>query len=220
MASGGVLSEEETSGLPQYSFDEMKALCDEAHLWGRKVCAHAHGTEAIKLAVKAGVSSIEHGSLIDNEGIQLMKQKGVYLVADIYDDDYILAQYAKKGFPEKIINKERMIGNLQRENFQKAAKAGVKIAYGTDAGVYPHGWNGKQLYCIVKYGLTPIQAIQSATINAADLLDWKDKAGSISIGKLADIIATEGNPLDDITILEHVKFVMKDGKVYKNEFDK
>jgi imidazolonepropionase-like amidohydrolase len=220
MASGGVLSEEETPGLPQYSFEEMKALCDEAHLWGRKVCAHAHGAEAIKLAVKAGVSSIEHGSLIDAEGIQLMKDKGVYLVADIYNDDYILAEYTKKGYPEKIMNKERMVGKLQRENFQKAVKAGVKIAYGTDAGVYPHGWNGKQFYYMVKFGLTPMQAIQSATINAADLLDWKDKTGSISKEKLADIIAVESNPLDDITILEHVKFVMKDGIVYKNEFHK
>ena len=220
MASGGVLSEEETPGLPQYSFEEMKAFCDEAHLWNRKVCAHAHGTEAIKLAVKAGVSSIEHGSLIDAEGIQLMKDKGVYLVADIYNDDYILAEYSKKGYPEKIMNKERMVGKLQRENFQKAAKAGVKIAYGTDAGVYPHGWNGKQFYYMVKYGLTPIQAIQSATINAADLLDWKDKTGSITKGKLADIIAVQGNPLDDITLLEHVKFVMKEGTVYKNEFTK
>ncbi len=220
MASGGVLTEEETSGLPQYSFEEMKALCDEAHLWGRKVCAHAHGTEAIKLAVKAGVSSIEHGSLIDAEGIQLMKDKGVYLVADIYVDEYILAEYTKKGYPEKILNKERMIGKLQRENFQKAATAGVKIAYGTDAGVYPHGWNGKQFYYMVKFGLKPMQAIQSATINAADLLYWKDKIGSITKGKLADIIAVEGNPLDDITILENVKFVMKDGNVYKNELTK
>ncbi len=218
MASGGVISEEESLGLSQYSFEEMKALCDEAHLWGKKVAAHAHSTEAIKMALRAGVSSIEHGSLIDAEGIQLMKEKNVYLVADIYNDDYILAEYAKKGYPEKTINKEKMIGKLQRENFQKAVKEGVKIAYGTDAGVYPHGWNGKQFYHMVKYGLTPMQAIQSATINAADLLDWKDKTGSITNGKLADIIAVEGNPLEDITILEHVKFVMKDGIVYKNEF--
>ena len=220
MASGGVLSEEETLGMPQYLFEEMKALCDEAHLWNRKVCAHAHGTEAIKQAVKAGVSSIEHGSLIDDEGIQLMKDKGVYLVADIYIDDYILAEFGKKGYPEEIINKERMIGKLQRENFQKAVKAGVKIAYGTDAGVYPHGWNGKQFYYMVKYGLTPMQAIQSATINAADLLDWKDRTGSITKGKLADIIAVDGNPLEDITVLEHIKFVMKEGTVYKNKFTK
>ena len=198
----------------------MKAICDEAHLWGRKVCAHAHGTKAIKLAVRAGVSSIEHGSLLDAEGIQMMKDKGVYLVADIYNDDYILAEYSKKGYPEKIMNKERMVGKQQRQNFQKAVSAGVKIAYGTDAGVYPHGWNAKQFYCLIKYGLTAMQAIQSATINAADLLDWKDRTGSITKGKLADIIAVEGNPLDDITTLEHVKFVMKDGTVYKNEVNK
>jgi len=147
----------------------------------------------------------------------MMKEKGVWLVADIYNDDYILAEFSKKGYPQKIIDKEKLIGRLQRENFQKAVKAGVKIAYGTDAGVYPHGWNGKQFYYMVKFGLTPMQAIQSATINAADLLDWKDKTGSITKGKLADIIAVENNPLHDISILEHVKFVMKDGIVYKNE---
>ena len=216
-ATAGVLSEEESAGAPQYSLDEMKVVVEEAHRWGRNVAAHAHGTEGIKLAIKAGVTSIEHGSLIDDEGIRMMIEKGIWLVADIYNDDYILAEFSKKGYPQKIIDKEKLIGRLQRENFQKAVKAGVKIAFGTDAGVYPHGWNGKQFFYMVKYGLTPMQAIQSATINAADLLDWKDKTGSISKGKLADIIAVDGNPLDDITILEHVKFVMKDGIVYKNE---
>ena len=126
---------------------------------GKKVFAHANGAESIKLAVKAGVASIEHGCLLDADGIQLMKDKGVYLVADIYDDEYIMAEYAKRGFPEKIMNKERKLGQIQRENFQKAVTAGVKIAFGTDAGVYPHGWNGKQFYYIVKFGLTPMQAI-------------------------------------------------------------
>jgi imidazolonepropionase-like amidohydrolase len=219
-ATAGVLSEEESAGAAQYSLDELKVVVDEAHRWGRKVAAHAHGTEGIKLAIQAGVTSIEHGSLIDDEGIHMMKEKGVWLVADIYNDDYILAEFSKKGYPQKIIDKEKMIGRLQRENFQKAVKAGVKIAFGTDAGVYPHGWNGKQFFYMVKYGLTPMQAIQSATINAADLLDWKDKTGSITKGKLADIIAVQGNPLDDITILEHVMFVMKDGIVYKNEIKK
>jgi imidazolonepropionase-like amidohydrolase len=216
-ATAGVLSEEESAGAAQYSLDELKVVVDEAHRWGRKVAAHAHGTEGIKLAIQAGVTSIEHGSLIDDEGIHMMKEKGVWLVADIYNDDYILAEFSKKGYPQKIIDKEKLIGRLQRENFQKAVKAGVKIAFGSDAGVYPHGWNGKQFFYMVKYGLTPMQAIQSATINAADLLDWKDKTGSITKGKLADIIAVQGNPLDDITILEHVKFVMKEGIVYKNE---
>jgi imidazolonepropionase-like amidohydrolase len=216
-ASAGVLSEEESVGAPQFTQEEMNTIVEEAKLWGRKACAHAHGAEAIKMAVKAGVASIEHGSLIDDEGIQLMKQKGTYLVSDIYDDDYILSEYAKLGYPEKVINKEKMVGRLQRENFAKAVKAGVKIAFGTDAGVYPHGWNAKQFYYMVKYGLTPMQAIQSSTINAADLLGWKEKTGSISKDKWADIIAVQGDVLQDITLLEKVKFVMKDGAVYKNE---
>lgn len=216
-ASAGVLSEEESVGAPQFSQEEMNAIVSEAKMWGRKACAHAHGAEAIKMAVKAGVASIEHGSLVDDEGIQLMKQHGTYLVSDIYDDDYILSEYSKLGYPDKIINKERMVGKLQRENFAKAVKAGVKIAFGTDAGVYPHGWNAKQFFYMVKFGLTPMQAIQSATISAADLLGWKGKTGSITKGKWADIIAVDGNLLNDITLLEHVKFVMKDGTVYKNE---
>lgn len=219
-ATAGVLSEEESAGAPQYSLEELKVVVDEAHRWGRNVAAHAHGTVGINLAIQAGVTSIEHGSLIDDEGIRMMKEKGVWLVADIYNDDYILSEFSKKGYPQKIIDKEKLIGRLQRENFQKAVKAGVKIAYGTDAGVYPHGWNGKQFYYMVKFGLTPIQAIQSATINAAELLNWKDRTGSITKGKLADIIAVESNPLDDITILENVKFVMKEGIVYKNEIMK
>jgi imidazolonepropionase-like amidohydrolase len=219
-ASGGVLTEEENVGAPQFTQEEMNAIVDEAKLWGKKACAHAHGAEAIKMAVKAGVASIEHGSLIDDEGIELMKKHGTYLDADIYNDDYILSEYKRLGFPQKIIDKERMVGKLQRENFSKAVKAGVKITFGTDAGVYPHGWNAKQFFYMVKFGLTPMQAIQAATVNAADLLSWSEKTGSISKGKYADIIAVENNPLDDITILEHVKFVMKDGIVYKNEFVK
>jgi imidazolonepropionase-like amidohydrolase len=215
-ASAGVLTEEESVGAPQYTQEEMNAIVDEAKLWGRKACAHAHGAEAIKMAVKAGVVSIEHGSLIDDEGIQLMKQHGTYLVSDIYNDDYILGEYAKLGYPDKIINKEKMVGKLQRENFAKAAKAGVKIAFGTDAGVYPHGWNAKQFFYMVKYGLKPMQAIQSATINAADLLGWKDRTGSISVGKWADLVAVSNDPLKDITSLEHIQFVMKEGIVYKN----
>ncbi|MEA5260676.1 amidohydrolase family protein [Arcicella aquatica] len=219
-ASAGVLSEEESVGAPQFTQEEMNAIVDEAKIWGRKTCAHAHGTQAIKMAIKAGVASVEHGSFIDEEGIELMKQHGTYLVADIYNDDYILSEYGKLGYPQKIIEKERLVGRLQRENFEKAAKAGVKIAFGSDAGVYPHGWNAKQFFYMVKFGLSPLQAIQSATINAADLLDWKDKIGSISKGKFADIIAVEGNPLENVSILEKVKFVMKDGITYKNELKK
>jgi len=215
-ASAGVLSEEESVGGPQFTQEEMNAIVDEAKLWGRKTCAHAHGTIAIKMAVKAGVASVEHGSFIDEEGIELMKQHGTYLVADIYNDDYIMSEYAKMGYPEKILNKERLVGRAQRENFAKAVKAGVKIAYGTDAGVYPHGWNGKQFFYMVKFGLTPMQAIQSATTSAADLLGWTAKVGSITAGKLADIIAVSNDPLQNITVLENVQFVMKGGVVYKN----
>jgi imidazolonepropionase-like amidohydrolase len=215
-ASAGVLSEEESVGAPQYSQEEMDAIVSEAKMWGRKAAAHAHGAEAIKMAVKAGVASIEHGSLVDAEGIQLMKSKGTYLVSDVYDDEYILSEYSKLGYPDKIINKEKMVGKLQRENFQKAVEAGVKIAFGTDAGVYPHGWNAKQFKWMTRFGLSPMGAIQAATINAADLIGIKEKTGSIKAGKKADIIAVPNNPIDDITTLEQVQFVMKNGVIYKN----
>jgi imidazolonepropionase-like amidohydrolase len=212
IASAGVLSEEESVGAPQYSFEEMKAICDEAAMWGRKVGAHAHGTEAIKRAVLAGVASVEHGSLIDDEGIRMMKERGTVLVADVYNDDWILAEFAKMGYPEKIIEKERSVGRLQRANFAKAVKAGVKQAYGTDAGVYPHGLNARQFRYMVAGGMTPMQAIQSATVNAAELLGW-DKVGAIAPGRFADLVAVDGDPLGDITILEKVSFVMKGGEV-------
>jgi len=214
-ASAGVLSEEESVGAPQYSQEEMNAIVSEAKMWGRKTAAHAHGAEAIKMAVKAGVASVEHGSLVDAEGIALMKEHGTYLVSDVYDDEYILAEYSKLGYPDKIINKEKLVGRLQRENFQKAVEAGVKIAFGTDAGVYPHGWNGKQFKWMTRFGLSPMGAIQAATINAADLIGIKEKAGSITKGKRADIIAVKINPLDEVTSLENVNFVMKGGVVYK-----
>lgn len=216
LASAGVLSEEEAVGAPQYSPEEMKAAVDEAALWGRKVAAHAHGTEAIKMAIRAGVTSIEHGSLIDDEGIRMMKERGTWLVADIYSDDYILAEFARLGYPQKIIEKERLVGKIQRENFRKAFKAGVKVAYGTDAGVYPHGWNAKQLGKMVEWGLTPMQAIQSATVSAADLIGWKTKVGQLSPGYFADLVAVKGDPLKDVTVLEKVDFVMKGGEIYKN----
>ncbi len=216
IASAGVLSEEESVGAPQYSFEEMKAAVDEAALWGRKVAAHAHGTEAIKMAVRAGVASIEHGSLIDDEGIRLMKERGTWLVADVYNDDYILGEYARLGFPEKILEKERQVGRLQRENLHRAILAGVKVAYGTDAGVYPHGWNGKQFRYMALAGLTPMQSIQSATSKAAELIGWKEKVGQIAPGFFADLVAVKADPLADVTALEKVDFVMKGGVIYRN----
>ena len=215
IATAGVLSEEEAVGAPQYSEGEMRALVDEAHRWGRRVAAHAHGTEGIKMAVRAGVTSIEHGSLLDDEAIKLMKQHGTWLVSDIYDDDWILTEYAKLGYPAAIIEKERSVGKLQRESFRRAVKAGVKIAFGTDAGVYPHGYNARQFKYMVEYGLTPAQAIQSATLRAAELIGQEAKIGSLAPGKFADLIAITGDPLQDIRLLEKVGFVMKDGVVIK-----
>jgi imidazolonepropionase-like amidohydrolase len=217
IASAGVLSEEESVGAPQYSQEEMNAVVEEAAMWGRKVAAHAHGAEAIKRAIKAGVASVEHASLIDDEGIGLAKSRGTYLVMDIYNDDYIMSEYKRLGYPQKILDKEAKVGRTQRENFRKAVEAGVKLAYGTDSGVYPHGWNGKQFAKMVEWGLTPMQAIQTATMNAADLLGWSDRVGSVQPGRFADIVAVNGDPLTDIRELERVTFVMKGGVVYKQK---
>ena len=217
LASAGVLSEEESVGAPQFTQEEMNAVVDEARMWGKKVAAHAHGAEAIKRALRAGVASVEHASLIDDEGLRLAKEKGAYLVMDIYNDDYIMAEYKRLGYPQKILDKEASVGRLQRESFRRAVQAGVKLAFGTDAGVYPHGWNGKQFAKMVEWGMTPMQAIQSATTRAADLLGWLDRVGSIQAGRYADIVAVDGDPLRDITELERVKFVMKGGVVYKGD---
>ena len=219
-ASGGVFSKGDLPGAEQYSPAEMAALISEAHRLGRKVAAHAHGTQAIIDATNAGVDSIEHGSLIDDAGIAALKQHGTYLVADIYNDDFILNMGKQYGFTDEMLEKERMVGRQQREGFRKAAQAGVKIAFGTDAGVYPHGWNAKQFAYMVRYGLSPMQAIQSATVNAADLIGWADRVGSLEPGKFADLIAVQGDPTTDVTVLEHVQFVMKGGQVVKNELAK
>ncbi|MFN8579709.1 MAG: amidohydrolase family protein [Gemmatimonadaceae bacterium] len=219
-ATAGVLSEEESVGAPQFSQEEMNALVSEAGMWGRKVAAHAHGAEGIKRAIKAGVASIEHASLIDDEGLALAKEHGTYLVMDIYNDDYIMSEYKRLGFPDNILNKEALVGRQQRENFRKAVQAGVKMAFGTDAGVYPHGWNGKQFAKMVEWGMTPMQAIQAATVNAADLLGWNGKVGVLKPGAYADLIATKGDPLKDVSELERVQFVMKGGKVEKKWQDK
>ena len=215
-ASGGVLSKGDLPGAPQYTLEEMTAIAEEAHKLGRKVAAHAHGTQSIKDAIRAGIDSIEHSSLIDDEGIALAKQRGTYLVFDIYNDDFILQQGEKVGMLQESIEKEKMVGRLQRENFRKAFQAGAKIAFGTDSGVYPHGDNAKQFAKMVEWGMKPIDAIQAATINAADLIGIK--AGSLEAGNYADIIAVDGNPLENVPALENVKFVMKGGVVARNDF--
>ncbi len=217
-ASGGVLSKGDQPGTPQYTLEEMQAIAEEAHKLGRKVAAHAHGTQSIKDAIRAGIDSIEHSSLIDDEGIALAKQHGTYLVFDIYNDDYILQEGAKVGMLPESIEKEKKIGRLQRENFRHAWQSGAKIAFGTDAGVYPHGDNAKQFAKMVEWGMKPLDAIQAATIKAADLISWGEKVGAIETGHYADIIAVSGDPTSDVRTLESVKFVMKGGTAVRNDF--
>jgi imidazolonepropionase-like amidohydrolase len=216
LATGGVLSKGDSPGAPQFTLEELKAAAETAHMGGRKIAAHAHGTEGIKNAILAGIDSIEHASLIDDEGIRLAKQHGTYLVMDIYNDDYLLNEAPKYGLPTENLDKERMVGRLQRENFRKAFQAGVKMAFGTDAGVYPHGDNAKQFSYMVKFGMTPAQAIRAATSSAADLIGRSKDVGTIEAGKFADIIAVNADPLADVRALEHVDFVMKGGVVYKD----
>lgn len=184
---------------------------------GRKIAAHAHGTQGIKNAILAGIDSIEHASLIDEEGIRLAKEHGTYLVMDIYNDDYILGKAIEFGLPQENVDKEKMVGRLQRENFQKAVQGGAKMAFGTDAGVYPHGDNARQFFYMVKFGMTPAQAIRAATSNAADLIGRAKDVGSIEAGKYADIIAVSADPLQDVRALENIGFVMKGGVVYKDQ---
>jgi len=216
-ASGGVLSKGDQPGTTQYTPEELKAIVEEAHRLGRKVAAHAHGTQSIKDAIAAGVDSIEHASLIDAEGIRLAREHGTFLVMDIYNDDFILSEGARVGMLQESLEKERAIGQLQRDNFAKAWKGGALMAFGTDGGVYPHGQNAKQFAIMVKYGMTPAEAIQAATGKAAELLGWSDRVGSIEPGKYADLIAVPGDPLADIRALENVGFVMKGGRVVKSE---
>jgi imidazolonepropionase-like amidohydrolase len=216
-ATGGVLSKGDAAGAQQYTLEEMQAIVQEAHKLGRRVAAHAHGASGISDAIRAGVDSVEHASLIDDEGIRLAREKGTWLVMDIYDDDYILGAGEKAGFLPESLAKEKALGQLQRDNFRKALAGGDKMAFGTDAGVYPHGDNGKQFFYMVKYGMSPMAAVQAATINAADLLGWKDKVGSIKAGKLADIIALDADPMADVSALTKVRFVMKGGQVIKGE---
>ncbi|HXS92206.1 MAG TPA: amidohydrolase family protein [Steroidobacteraceae bacterium] len=215
--TGGVFSKGDTPGAQQYTFQEMQALIDEAHMAGRKVAVHAHGAAGIKSAIRAGVDTVEHASLIDDEGLQLARKAGIYLSMDIYNSDYTQAEGPKRGELEEFLRKDREIAEAQRENFRKAVRLGVKLTFGTDAGVYPHGDNAKQLAYMVRYGMTPMQAIQAATLNGADALGLKDQTGALAAGLAADIIAVKRDPLEDIRALEQVDFVMKAGQVYKQQ---
>jgi imidazolonepropionase-like amidohydrolase len=211
--TGGVLSKTDTVGGQQYDLTEMKALVDEAHMLGLKVAVHAHGTSGIKDALRAGVDTIEHASLADDEAFALAKQHGAYFSMDIYNDDYILAEGEKNGVFKESLEKERSIGRKQRETFRAAVKAGVKMIFGTDAGVYPHGDNAKQFVTMVTWGMTPMQAIQAATVTAAEALGRSGDVGAIAVGRYGDLIAVRGDPLTDISVLQSVGFVMKGGQV-------
>jgi imidazolonepropionase-like amidohydrolase len=212
--TGGVMSKNTDVNAKQYTLEEMQAIVDEAHNHGMKVATHAHGLIGIKTAIIAGVDSIEHASFIDDETIELAKKRGTFLSMDIYVSDYILGEGAVKGILEESLEKERNVGRYQRQNFQKAVKANAKITFGTDAGIYPHGTNARQFKYMVEWGMTPLQAIQAATINTAELFGLSN-TGMIKKNYEADIIGVKGNPLKDITLLENVSFVMKDGIVVK-----
>ena len=213
-ATGGVMSKGTNVNNRQYTLDEMKAIVDEAHTLGMKVAAHAHGLQGIRMAIEAGVDSIEHSSLIDQETVNFAISKGVFLAMDIYVSDYILGEGAKNGIPEYSLEKERIVGKKQRENFKMAFESGAKMAFGTDAGIYPHGKNARQFKYMVQWGMTPIEAIQASTINTAELFGLNN-IGEIKESFDADIVAVMGNPLDDITLLENIDFVMKEGQIIK-----
>ena len=214
-ATGGVFSHGDEPGQQQLTLAEMTAIVDEAHMAGLKVAAHAHGAAGIKDAIRAGVDTIEHASLVDDEGVKLAVQKGSYFSMDIYNTDYTQAEGAKNGVLEDNLRKDRDIGELQRENFRKSLKAGVKMIYGTDAGVYPHGTNARQFAVMVRYGATPLQAIQAATITASQALGREKDVGQVAVGRYGDLIAVAGDPLADVTMLEKPVFVMKGGVVVK-----
>lgn len=215
LATGAVLTHGSNPKSEEFTPEELQAAVDEASHFGLRVAAHAHAPEGIKNAIRAGVASVEHATLIDDEGIALAKQRGTYLVMDIYDDECIQEDGRKGSMPTDFLEHDRDLGEAQRQNFRKALKAGVKLAFGTDAGVCPYGIDARQFAYMVKYGMTPMQAIQSATSSAADLIGRSSEFGSIKPGRYADLIAVAGDPLQDVSLLENVQFVMKDGKIYK-----
>jgi len=219
-ATGGVLSKGDDPNASQYTLEEMKAIVADAHRLGRKVAAHAHGAEGVRWASEAGVDSIEHGHLMDDAAIATLKKNGTYLVPTLFLTEYMQQNLERSDVPEFSKQKMRMVAAAAQQNAKKAFAAGVKVAFGTDAAVYPHGLNAGEFHVYVKLGMPPLVAIQTATINASDLLGWTKQAGTLEPGKFADMIAVDGDPTKDVTTLEHVKFVMKGGAVYKNDYAK
>ena len=219
-ATGGVLSKGDDPNHSQFTMEEMKAIVAEAHRLGRKVAAHAHGAEGVRWASDAGVDSVEHGHLMDDASIATLKKNGTYLVPTLYLVDWQRENAATAHLPEYARKKMEMVSQMGQNAARKAFAAGVKIGMGTDAAVYPHGLNAHELAVYVRLGMTPLQAIQTTTINDADLLGWSDRIGTLEAGKYADIIAVDGDPLKDITALQNVKFVIKGGEVVKNQYGK
>jgi imidazolonepropionase-like amidohydrolase len=215
LSSGAVLTHGSNPKSQEFTLEELQAAVDEASHFGLRVESHAHSPDGIKNAIRAGVASVEHATMIDDEGIALAKQHGTYLDMDIYDEECIQEEGKAGTIPKDFLEHDAQLGQVQRDNFRKAVLAGAKMSFGTDAGVCPYGTSGKQFAFMVKYGMTPMQAIQSATTNAADLLGHSSELGSIKAGKYADIIAVVGDPLADIRVLENIQLVMKDGKLYK-----
>ncbi|WP_242138309.1 amidohydrolase family protein [Sphingomonas sp. TREG-RG-20F-R18-01] len=213
--TGGVLSKTDSVGAQQLSYDEIKAIVDEAHMLGMRVAVHAHGTAGINDALRAGVDTVEHASLADATSFKLAKEHGAWFDMDIYDDDYILGEGAKNGVFQESLDKERAIGLKQRQTFRAAHAAGVKMLFGTDAGVYPNGNNALQFAKMVEWGMTPMEAIQAATSSAAQALDRTGDVGAIAVGRYGDLVAVDGDPLADIRTLEHPSFVMKGGTVVR-----
>jgi imidazolonepropionase-like amidohydrolase len=212
-ATGGVFSRNTEPGQQQLREEELKAIADEAHMWGVKVAAHAHGTSGIKAAIRAGIDTVEHASLIDDEGIKLAKERGAYLSMDIYNTDYTQAEGKKNGVLEDNLRKDREVADVQREGFRKANAAGVKMVFGSDAGVMPHDLAVNQFQTMVKYGMTPLQALRAATSTAAQALGREKDVGAIAVGRYADIVAVEGNPLESVAPLLAAKVVVKGGEV-------
>jgi imidazolonepropionase-like amidohydrolase len=215
-STGGVFSKGTLLGAPQGTPEELAAIVDEAHMRGLKVAVHAHGNIGIKNAIRAGADTIEHASYLDDEAISMAKRRGVYFSMDIYNTEYTLAEGEKNGVLQESLDKERQVGGIQRESFRKAVKAGAKVIFGTDAAIYPHGDNAKQFSRMVEFGMTPLQAIQASTSLAAEALGKTGELGCLSAGCSADIIAVSGDPLAEVSVLENVDFVMKEGFVYKS----
>jgi imidazolonepropionase-like amidohydrolase len=216
IATGAVLTEGTVPGAPEFSEEELRAAVEEAALYETHVAAHAHGAEGIKRAVRAGARSIEHGSLMDDEAVSLMEDAGAYLVADVWNGDWVAQQGRANGWSAEVLRKNDETTEAQRQGFAKCVDAGVKIAFGTDSGVYPHGMAAKQFAYMVKFGMTPMQALQSATVVAADLMGWRDRIGTIEPGLFADVIAVADDPLEDVEVLTDVEFVMKGGEIVKS----